>query len=345
MKEPVISSFGRTGTGEEVFRYTLENDKGMKVSLINYACSVQSILVPDRMGRPVDVVLGYDTVEEYEKGGVFLGAFVGRYANRIRSAAFELNGKTYQLPKNDGNNHLHGTFAHRVFPARIQDDDAVVFDGISEDGEEGFPGRLTFRVCYRLTEQNELIISYFAAADRDTVINFTNHSYFNLNGQDGSTVLDHTLQLNSACFTEGDAETIPTGRILPVEGTPMDFRTPKKLGLEIHSDYEQTRLCGGYDHNFVLDPGRKGEEFAVLRSEKTGIELHGFTDQPGVQLYSGNFLLNERGKGGVVYPRHGAVCLETQHFPCSPNFPHFPSTLLRPGEEFRSETVYQFISD
>ena len=341
MKKPVIAVFGTTASGETVYQYTLANDNGMSVSLIGYACAVQSVIVPDRNGSPVDVVLGYDTVEEYERGDVFLGAFVGRYANRIRASKFELNGQTYQLPANDGRNHLHGTYAHRVFPGEVKGD-AVVFRGVSEDGEEGFPGRLVFDVSYRLTEDNALCISYRAVTDRDTVINFTNHSYFNLNGQDGSTVLDHTLRLDAASFTEGDAETIPTGRVLTVDGTPMDFRTEKKLGTEMHTDYEQTRLCNGYDHNFVLNADRQSAEFAVLRSEKTGIELRCYTDQPGVQLYSGNFLNNTRGKGGTVYPAHGAVCLETQHFPCSPNFPQFPSTVLRPGEEFASETVYRF---
>ena len=339
MKNPTVTPFGTSASGEQIFKYTLENDSGMSVSLINYACAVQSVVLPDKNGTPTDVVLGYDTAEEYEKGGVFLGAFVGRYANRIRASEFELNGKTYKLPENDGRNHLHGTFAHRVFPAEIKDG-GVVFRGVGEDGEEGFPGRLQFEVSYTLTEDNALRISYRAVTDADTVINLTNHSYFNLNGQDGSDVLDHTLTLNAAYFTEGNAETIPTGRILPVDGTPMDFRAGKKLGAEMHTDYEQTRLCNGYDHNFVLD-GTKGE-FAVLRSENTGIELHCSTDQPGVQLYSGNFIDNERGKGGVIYPKHGAVCLETQHFPCSPNFPQFPSTVLRAGECFTSETVYRF---
>lgn len=344
MTEIKKSDFGTLRTGEKIVKYTLKNSSGMCVGILNYACAVQSIVVPDKNGTPVDTVLGYDTAEGYEDDDCFLGLFVGRYANRIKGAAFELNGKTYTLPKNDGNNHLHGTFAHRTYPAEVQGD-TVVFHGVSEDGEEGFPGKLTFDVSYRLTEQNELVIRYLAATDSDTVVNFTNHSYFNLNGQDGSTVLEHTLQLCADTFTEGNAETIPTGNILPVDGTPMDFRKAKKLGAELHTDYEQTKLCKGYDHNFILDCDGSVKEIAVLQSAQTGIRMVCATNQPGVQIYSGNFLDGVRGKNGVAYPDHGGVCLETQHYPCSPNFPQFPTTVLKPGETYDYTTVYQFLTD
>lgn len=341
MKEIKKSLFGRTSSGEDVFRYEMENDSGMKAAVIGWAGAVQSLIVPDRNGDPVDVVLGYDSVSGYENGTVFLGAFVGRYANRIAGASFTLGGETFSLPKNDGNNHLHGCFTRRVFPLSAEDG-AVVLRGVSPDGEEGFPGTLSFEVSYRLTEENGLVISYRAVTDRDTVLNLTNHSYFNLNGQDGSTVLDHVLRLNSSFFTEGNAETLPTGRLLPVDGTPMDFRAGKRVGLEINTGYEQTALCHGYDHNFVFDGGGGISLFAELSSEKTGILMRGFTDQPGFQLYTGNFLNNTAGKGGTVYPAYGALCLETQHYPDSPNRPEFPSVLLRPGEEFRSTTEYRF---
>jgi len=199
-------------------------------------------------------------------------------------------------------------------------------------------------VCYRLSEENELIITYHATTDIDTVINLTNHSYFNLNGQDGSAVTDRTLQLNSSSFTECDAETVPTGRILPVTGTPLDFRAGKKPGLEMHADFDQTRMCRGYDHNYVLDCDGSVREFAVLKSDKIGICMRCSTDQPGVQLCSGIFINSEGGKGGFIYPTHGGVCLETQHYPCSPGFPQFPSTVLKPGEEYNYTTVYRFSS-
>lgn len=333
--------FGRTAEGEEVYSYTLENSSGMRAAVLSYAGCIRSLAVPDRNGNATDVVLGYDSVEEYEADELFFGVFVGRYANRIGGAEFALNGRKYTLPRNDGNNHLHGTFTRRVFPMEITGD-SVVLHGFSPDGEEGFPGALSFDVSYTLSDENELIISYRAAADTDTVINLTNHSYFNLNGQDGSTVLNHTLRLNSSCFTETDAHSIPTGRILPVDGTPMDFRKEKQVGLEIDAEYEQIRLCRGYDNNYVLDNSGHMSQFAELSCDRTGIVMHCFTDQPGVQLYTGNFIDGKKGKNGVIYPCRGALCLETQHYPDSPNHPEFPTTVLKDGEEFNSTTVYQF---
>lgn len=333
--------FGTSKDGENVYRYTLENSNGMQVKIINYACAIQSLLVPDKYGVQTDVVLGYDQLESYEKGDCFFGAFVGRYANRIKNAEFMLNGKLYKLPQNDGNNHLHGTFAHRVFPARISEN-KLIFDGVSEAGEEGYPGKLTFCVTYELSEDNALSITYEAQTDADTVVNFTNHSYFNLNGQDGSTVLQHILRLDADFFTEADAQTLTTGRILPVERTPMDFRNGKKIGSEIDSEFDQIKMCFGYDHNFVLNHSNGLSHFGMLYSEKTGIVMQCYTTQPGVQIYSGNYLQDEPGKAGVKYPKHGAVCLETQHFPCSPNIPEFPSTVLAKGEHYIQETKYSF---
>ncbi len=341
MKELKKVLFGQTKAGEKVYQYTLENDNGVKMEVLDYACIIRSLFVPDKCGKLTDVVLGFDDVHSYEESDTFFGAFVGRFANRILNAQFELNGVTYTLPKNDGENHLHGTFAHRVFPVEATND-TLVFRGVGADGEEGFPGKLTFSVTYTLTEDNAVSIRYLAETDKDTVINFTNHSYFNLNGQDASDIGDIDLTLHASTFTEGNEETVPTGRILPVQGTPMDFTAGKKVGKDIASEYDQIAFCHGYDHNFIID-GEALREFAVVRSEKTGITMKAYTDQPGVQLYTGNFMDNEKGKGGVVYPNHGGLCLETQHFPCSPNFPQFPSTVLRPGEKYDTTTVYQFI--
>ena len=341
MKTIRSETFGISKTGATVYRYILENDHGMRVQIINYACAIQSIFVPDKNGRLTDVVLGYDSLAEYEAGGCFFGAFVGRYANRIKKAQFALNGKTYYLPQNDGANHLHGTYAKRVFPAEIIED-RLVFHGVSPDGEEGFPGTLTFDVTYQLTDSNELIIDYQAQTDADTVINFTNHSYFNLNGNDGSTILSHTLQLNADFFTEGDRETLPTGVIMPVDGTSMDFRMGKKIGEAVDDHSEQIRMYQGVDHNFVLGNAASIKLAGVLKSETNGITMRCYTTQPGVQIYTGNFLANEAGKYGVLYPQYGAVCLETQHYPCSPNYPQFLSTLLKAGDEYMQRTIYRF---
>jgi len=341
MKTIRPETFGISKTGETVYRYILENDYGMRVQIISYACAIQSIFVPDKNGRLTDVVLGYDTFAEYEAGDCFFGAFVGRYANRIKKAQFRLNGKIYSLPQNDGANHLHGTYANRVFPAEIVED-RLVFHGVSPDGEEGFPGTLTFDVTYQLTDVNELIIDYQAQTDADTVINFTNHSYFNLNGNDGSTILSHTLKLNADSFTEVDRETLPTGVIMPVDGTPMDFRMGKKIGEAVDDSSDQIRRCQGVDHNFVLKESTSLKLAGVLESENNGITMRCYTTQPGIQIYTGNFLKDEPGKYGVIYPQYGAVCLETQHYPCSPNYPQFPSTLLKTDDKYTQRTIYQF---
>lgn len=341
MKNIRYEVFGVSKLGETVYRYILENDHGMRAQVINYACAIQSIFVPDKNGRLTDVVLGYDSLAEYETGDCFFGAFVGRYANRIKRAQFELNGQTYVLPKNDGFNHLHGTYAKRVFPAEIVED-RLIFHGVSPDGEEGFPGTLTFDVTYRLTDADELIIDYQAESDADTVVNFTNHSYFNLNGNDGSTILSHTLKLNADFFTEGDRETLPTGVIMPVDGTPMDFRMGKKIGETVEDSSDQIRMCQGIDHNFALMDNAPIKLAGVLQSDTTGITMRCYTTQPGIQIYTGNFLKDEPGKYGVHYPQYGAVCLETQHYPCSPNYPQFPSTLLKAGDKYTHQTIYQF---
>lgn len=335
--------FGATKAGEAVTRWTLRNNAGMCVRVLGYACAVQSIVVPDRNGDPIDVALGYDDLAGYEAGSCFFGAFVGRYANRIKGASFDLNGKRYTLEQNDGNNHLHGVYCHQVFDGSVENN-ALVFRRVSPDGEEGYPGTLTFEVRYILREDNALAIEYRAETDADTVVNFTNHTYFNLNGT--GDVLKHKLTLAASRFTEGDAETLPTGNILPVDGTPMDFRGGNAIGEGVVSDYEQIALCRGYDHNYILDTGGSlAEKFAEAEGDVSGIRLSAYTTQPAVQLYTGNYVDDDsapHGKGGVRYPRYAGFCLETQHYPCSPNYPQFPGTVLRPGETYRHTTIYRF---
>ncbi len=338
--------FGITSGGEAVERYHLINDAGMVVSVLSYGCTVQRILVPDAAGQPIDVALGYDELKGYETGSCFFGAFIGRYANRIKDARFCLNGKEYFLEKNDGENHLHGVYCRQVFEGGAEGE-ALVFRRVSPNGEEGYPGTLTFEVCYRLTDNNALEIEYRAWTDADTVVNFTNHTYFNLNGF--GDILGHRLTIHADQFSEGDAQTLPTGRIIPVAGTPMNFREGRVIGESIGSDYEQIRFCRGYDHNFVLN-GEVGtlRKMAEAAGEKSGIRMEACTTQPAMQLYTGNFVDSDTaayGKGGIRYPRYAGFCLESQHFPCSPNYPDFPSTVLHPGEEYLEKTVYRFLAD
>lgn len=334
--------FGRTARGEAVTAYTMENGSGMSVRVLDYGGTVQSVVVPDRDGSPVDIALGYDDISGYETGSCWFGALVGRYANRIGNAAFTLNGRTYRLPKNDGENHLHGVFSHRLFSVE-EAGDALLLRLTSPDGEEGFPGAAEITALYTLTENNALRLEYRAATDADTFVNLTNHTYFNLAGK--GDILTHRLRLNASRFTEIGTGTLPTGRILPTAGTALDFRREKTIGADLFSGEPQLALCRGYDHNYVLDKQPGLAPCGEAWSEETGICLAFSTTQPGLQLYSGNFVDEDAapyGKGGVRYPRHGGLCLETQRFPDSPNRPQFPSALLRPGEEYREITEYRF---
>lgn len=338
--------FGVTKSGEAVTRWTLQNAAGMEVRILSYGCTVQSILVPDAAGKKIDVALGYDDLAGYEAGSCFFGCFIGRYANRIKGARFWLNGREYALEKNDGENHLHGVYCTSVFDGAVEDG-ALVLRRLSPDGEEGYPGALHVEVRYALTDRNELVMDYRAVTDADTVVNFTNHTYFNLNG--GGDVLGHRLSISADHFGEGDAQTLPTGRILRVIGTPMDFRSGRVIGEDIDCDWDQIRNCRGYDHNFIIR-GEPGElrRMAAARGDVSGIRMEASTTQPAMQLYTGNYVDGDAaksGKGGVRYPRYGGFCLESQHYPCSPNFPDFPSTVLRPGEEYHETTVYRFFSE
>ncbi len=335
--------FGTTSDGEAAWLYCLKNSEGASVTVTSYGCRIVSICVPDRDGQLRDICLGYDTLAEYEKDTASFGAVVGRHANRIRKGEFTLNGTTYHLAINNGPNHLHGGlrgFHYYNWSSQIVGN-SVRFSRVSPDGEEGYPGRLSMSVTYCWSEDNELVISYEASTDADTVFNTTNHAYFNLDGEDADTVLNHMLMINADQFTETDENDLTTGKILDVEGTPMDFRRAKAIGQDIHADYYQLKYSRTYDHNFILrDSGLS--EAAVLYSPDSGIRMTCFTDQPGVQLYVPASSPAEHGKNGRCYPAYGSVCLETQHFPNATSHPEFPSVILRPGEPFHSKTIYHF---
>lgn len=331
-------SFGVTRRGEAVTAWQLSNHTGASVTVLDYGATVQSLCVPDRAGRLTDVVLGYDTASAYETNDGFLGATVGRMCNRIGGAAFSINGKTYPLAQNDGANHLHGgrrgfdKYLWQVEPG----EGSLRFSRVSPDGEEGYPGRAAVSVTFRLTEENRLVIAYDAVSDEDTVMNLTNHSYFNLNG--GGSILAHRLQVFAARLTENDGASVPTGRFLEVEGTPFDFRRPKAIGRDIGSDHPQMQRGHGYDHNFVLS----GPQAAVLYSEESGIVLRVFTTLPGMQVYTANYLSERVGKGGRLMRPRDAVCLETQLFPDGMAHYGFPSPVLRAGEQLHTETHFAF---
>ncbi len=336
--------FGHTPEGTQVDLYSLSDGK-IEARIITYGGIVVSLRTPDRNGKLEDVVLGCDSVEAYIAQTAHFGGIIGRYANRIAHGAFQLDGHTYSIPKNDGDNALHGGirgFDKVVWTAK-QIPDGVELAYVSKDGDQGFPGTLTTTVRYTLNG-GALRIEYSATTDKDTVLNPTNHSYFNLAGQGKGDVLRHVLKIDASRITPVDANLIPTGELEPVKGTPFDFRTPHAIGERIDADDAQLRLGHGYDHNFVLDhvPGQLAEA-AEVYEPTTGRILRVLTDQPGVQLYTGNFLDGSiKGKEGRVYNRRFAFCLETQHFPDSPNHPSFPSTELKPGEKFHSVTVYEF---
>jgi aldose 1-epimerase len=344
-------SFGKTQDGHEVFAYTLKNQSGMEVVITNFGGVVLSIKVPDRDGKFADIALGFDELADYEKKGPYFGALIGRYANRLAKGQFTLHGKTYQLPVNNGSNSLHGGnigFDKRVWKPKESTDASgqhLHLHYLSKDGEEGYPGNVNVDVTYTVTEKNELRISYSATTDKDTVLNLTNHSYFNLKGQGEGDILDHKMMINADRFTPVDANLIPTGELRPVSGTPFDFRQPTAIGARINDPDEQLKLGGGYDHNWVLNGGGKMGLAARVVEPTTGRVLEVLTDQPGVQFYTGNFLDGTAKGKGKVYNHRFAFCLETQHFPDSPNHPKFPTTELKPGQKFQSTTVYRFSTE
>jgi aldose 1-epimerase len=340
--------FGETADGNAVHLFSLSNDHGMEVNVTNYGGIITALWVPDRWGKIDDVVLGHDTLEGYLHRSRYFGALIGRYANRISRGQFSLNGTRYSLTQNNGENHLHGGFRgfdKVVWEAReIIESDGVGLElsYLSQEGEEGYPGNLRVVVTYRLTEENELRLDYFATTDKETIVNLTNHSYFNLAG--GGTVLSHELTINADRFVAVREGLIPTGEIKQVKDTPMDFTHATQVGARIKVKDDQLIVAGGYDHNFVLRTnGNRLHQAAKIHEPTTGRVLEVLTDQPGLQFYSGNFLDGTIvGKNGRAYVKYSGCCLEPQHFPDAPNQPSFPSTLLKPEERCQQTTILRF---
>jgi aldose 1-epimerase len=339
--------------GRDVERFTLTSSSGIAITVLSFGGAIQTILMPDRAGALADVTLGYDTLAEYERDKSYLGSLVGRYANRIRAGRFSLDGREYTLAQNAGGNHLHGggrgfnKAVWKIEPFEDGADVGVVLEHVSPDGDENYPGTLRVQVSYRLTARAELQIDFFATTDAATPVNLTQHAYFNLAGTGLGDILGHQLELNASRFTPVDATLIPTGELRNVRETPFDFSTAEAIGARIEAGDEQLRLAGGYDHNFVLDRQGAGELALAARLTEPvsgrGIDIH--TTEPGIQFYTGNFLDGTvAGKGGIPHRYRSGLALETQHFPNSPNEPSFPSTILRPGAEHRSRTVYHFVT-
>lgn len=353
-QEPKLSvsskSFGADVDGQPVNLYTLTNVNGMTVKITNYGAIVQSIQVPDRDGKIEDVVLGFDNLQGYINDASYFGGLVGRYGNRIAEGKFTLDGNTYTLATNNGPNHLHGGdkgFNKVVWqgqPLESEKEVGVKLTYVSPDGEEGYPGELTTTVIYSISNENALKIEYHAKTDKPTVVNLTHHGYFNLSGNCKRGILNHKLMINADRFTPVDETLIPTGDLRPVENTPMDFRQPTAIGSRIDADYKQLEYGKGYDHNWVLnDVDGTLKLQTTLYDPESGRFLEIFTEEPGMQFYSGNFLDGSIvGKNGKAYELHDGLCLEPQHFPDSPNQPEFPSTVLRPGETYQTSSIYKF---
>lgn len=342
--------FGKMADGKQVALYTLTNKNGVEAKISTYGGAVVSLQVPDKHGALADVVLGFDKLENYLNSPPYIGTLIGRYANRIAKGRFTLNGVEYKLAANNGPNHLHGGLAgfDKVLwtaqPVKISKGAALALTYLSRDGEEGYPGNLSVKVIYTLTDEDALKIDYFAASDKDTVINLTNHSYFNLAGPDSGDILGHLLQIDADFFTPTDATAIPLGELRSVTGTPFDFNQLTAIGARIAADDEQIKLGKGYDHNFVVKgPAGTLRHAAKVVEPKSGRVMDVLTTEPGVQLYSGNFLDGSKiGKGGKPIEFRTGFCLETQHFPDSPNQPQFPTTTLKKGAKFTSTTIYKF---
>lgn len=352
MNEPMIqkSLFGKMKDGKEVYEYTLHNKRGAEIKIITYGARVVSLTMPDRKGKYADIVLGYDNLQSYVKSTDYFGSIVGRYANRIGKAEITLNGKTYKLSANENGNELHGGkmgFSEVVWNAKPHETKAgpaLELTLISPDGDQGYPGKMTVHVTYTLLNNNELKIQYEATTNKETVINLSHHSYFNLSGDPHNTILNELLKINANEFTPIDKESIPTGKIEKVAGTPLDFRKPTAIGARINDNFEQLKLAHGYDFNYVLNNyNGKVREVADVYDPSSGRYMQVFTDQPGIQFYSGNYLNGTQiGKDGIAYQQHAGLCLEAQHYPDSPHEPKWPSVILKPGQVYHQTTIYKF---
>lgn len=341
-------NFNTSLDGKAIGLYTLRNQNGVEIDVTNFGGIVASIMVPDKTGKLVDVVLGHSTIENYfNSPEKYLGAAIGRYGNRIAKGVFTLDGVTYTIPTDNPACALHGgKFGYHlaVWDAEQVDATTLKLKYVSPDGESGFPGTVTIEMCYKLTEENALEITYKATSDKPTVLNLTNHSFFNLNGEGAEAIVNHEVQIAASYYTPMDSNSVPTGEVATVTGTPMDFRTQQSVGARIDDTFEQLVFGKGYDHNYVIDKNYSGELSYAAKavSPKTGISLEVYTTEPGVQLYTGNWLNGFEGKNGNAYPERNALCFETQHFPASPNYAHFPTTVLRPGETYTQTCIYKF---
>ena len=351
LQQPVLidgQHFAKEVDGKMVKLYTLKNTNGVISQVINYGCKVVNLWMPDKKGNFVDIVTGYNNIDDYLKSTEpYFGAIIGRYGNRIAKGQFTLNDTLYTLAVNNNENHLHGGikgYNAIVWEAEQTDRQTIVFTHVSPDMDEGYPGELTMKVQYQLTDENELKIEYWATTTKSTPVNLTHHSFFNLKGENGGTINDHILQINADYYTPVDKRLIPTGEIAPTEGTPMDFRNPTTIGERVDADFEQLKFGMGYDHNWGLNQADEGLTLAAKVIEPTsGRTMEVYTNEPGIQFYGGNFLNgSEIGKSGVPYEHRTSFCLETQHYPDSPNKENFPSCILNPGEEYYSICVYKF---
>ena len=326
--------------------YTFENKNGMVMEVTDFGAVLYSLMVPDKDGNLVDVNLGYATPEAYAKETSGFGATIGRNGNRIGGAKFTLNGKVYELTPNNNGNNLHSGldfYQHRMWTVKETTENSITFSLHSPDGDQGFPGNFDVDVTYTLADDNELKIDYNGVTDADTVINMTNHSYFNLNGHASGNILEHELWVDADAFTATDDKLIPTGEIRLVEGSPMDFRVKKLVGRDIDADYDALNYAGGYDHNWCLNNNGEFKKVIEISSDLSGITMEVYTDLPGVQIYAGNFLVSEPGKSGATYKKRQGICFETQHYPDAINHDNFPSPVVKKGEVYKTTTVYKFV--
>ncbi len=343
---PIASNFQKEVDGKKTDLYFLKNKNGAQAAITSFGGRLVSLLVPDKQGKMTDVVIGFDSVGTYQVAGDFYGAIIGRYGNRIGNARFTLNGKEYKLPANNGPNTLHGGkvgFDSHVWDAKKLDNQTLQIDYLSKDGDQGFPGDLNVKVVYALQDDNSLKISYEATTNKPTVVNLTNHAYWNLNGCGSGTILNHLVQIDADNYTPVDSTLIPTGKITPVAGTPFDFRTPTAIGARIKQTDDQLKNGKGYDHNYVLNKHDIAKPIATITGDKSGITMQVYTEEPGIQFYSGNFMTGKYTvKGGAKNDYRTGLCMETQHYPDSPNKPSFPSTELTPGQTYRTVSIYKF---